>query len=292
MSKEREIGTNPGDATEGARMDIISSVLFSLEQMEFGGKPIEAKAELGQRLTELSQGKAVPLVVFNCLEFTWQPNGNRYPKSVVSGDPQTAITGYFQDEIQLIKLELETIGKPALRIIVPDSELFDERVFSFAQTTQERTKVAEQVKLDLSQRLAELNDPDSPIVLWSDYCREQRLFSPREYTKKNYTRITGDPELLKKVREQVRDSKKYFEKNGLFSTYIKYDFLEKIAWYCAMYAGEGQALAESRAIVLNFEDRRVPDWFQRGADDKLPILNPGDPFAFYAWRRSLLTKQS
>lgn len=269
---------------------LVSVVLNTLEMMELGGRPLSARTEFEQRLTELTKGRTVPLVVFNCLEFAWVPNGNRYPKSIVSGDPQLSICGYFQDEIELIKLELEQLGKPMLQIVIPDSELFDDRPFSFAQTRDERVAIAQQAKLALTERLIGLDDPESPVVLWSEYCHEHGLPAPMEYTGRNYERIKNDPKLLKKARDQVQDSKKYFEKGGLFAQYVRnigeQELLERVIWYCAMYAGEGQALLDSGAIALNFEDGRVPAWFQRGADGKLPILTPADPKQFYIWRKN------
>ena len=278
------------------RPDAIPFVLFNLDQLELDCKPIPARNELEMRLRELSQGRLVPLVVFNCLEFSWQPNGNRYPQSTVSGDSRSSICAFFQDEIEIVKLDLEQLGKPALKIIIPDSELFDDRVFSFAQPREERVAIAANVKDTLSESLNGLNDSESPVILWSDYCQEQRLPSPFEYTERNYERIKNDSQLLRKAKDQVADSKKYFEKNGLFSQYIRNireaELLERTLWYCAMYAGEGQALSESGAIVINFEDGRVPAWFQRGANGRLPILTPGDPKRFYSWRRNRELEQS
>ena len=118
-------------------IDLVPNVFYNLQEFEFGKKPIPAAEELIARLQELAQGRLVPLVVFNCLDFTWKPNKSKYPQSTVFGYANTSICRYSQDEIEIIKLELETLGSPNLRIIVPDSELFDDRVFSFAQSKEE-----------------------------------------------------------------------------------------------------------------------------------------------------------
>lgn len=110
--------------------------------------------------------------------------------------------------------------------------------------------------------------------------------NPLDYTAENYQRIQADPRLQKKVREQAKDSKKYFERNGLYTSGVDdREFVDRTSWYLAMYMGEGQALSESRAICLNLEDGRVPAWFQRGANGTLPVLTPVDSREFYRLRK-------
>ncbi len=270
------------------RKELIPYVLCNLEQMEFDRKPLAARQQLEDRLDELTEGRGIPLVIFNCLEFAWMPSEKRgYPQSVVSGDPQLSICRYNMDYIGVINLELATLGKPDLKVIIPDSELTDERVFSFAQSREERLDIALNSKTALIAELSELNSPESPVTLWSEYCQTQGLKSPSDFTAENYQRIQNDSKLQKKVRDQVKDSKKYFEKNNINLQGVNdSEIYERTSWYLAMYMGEGQALEESKAIVLNLEDGRVPAWFQRGANGLLPILNPVNPNEFYNWRRN------
>ncbi len=290
MSKEFGPLVRPTDV-QGQKSDFIPFVLYNLGELEYGKKPLPAQEELAARLQELADGRIVPLVVFNCLDFTWIPAGAKYPKSIVSGDASTSICRYSQDAIEIIRLDLETLGNPNLQIVVPDSELFDDRVFSFAQPKEEREIIAATVKSELSEVLAELNRPNNPVTLWSEYCQSQGLLSPQSYTTANYERLQRDPQLQRRVREQVRDSKRYFEKNGIFSQYLQKvreeDLFDRTTWYLAMYMGEGQALHDSGAIVINLEDRRVPTWFQRGANGELPIITPVDSAEFYRWRRTI-----
>lgn len=268
---------------------LVSTVLGNLEQMQYAGKPLVAKDQLRIRLFELTEERPVPLVVFNCLDFSWKPSEKScYPQSLVSCDPKSSICGYYEDYIGIINLELETLGKPDLRIIIPDSELLDERVFSFAQSRDERLYLAMNFRSRLMIELAGLDNPYTPVSLWGEYCEEQGLRTPLDFTYKNYQRIQNEPPLQKKVRDQVKDSRKYFERNGISIKGVNEDEIyDRTAWYLAMYMGEGQALRESRAIVINLEDGRVPAWFQRGADGMLPILNPVNPNEFYNWRRSI-----
>lgn len=265
----------------------IEAALYNLGQIEFGGKPIPATDELRNRIVELQEGRRVPLVTFNCLETSWRPATRRYPQIIFAPNVNLAVCKYNLDAIEIVRLDLQQAGESDLKVVVPDSELTDTRVFSFAQSEAERLTIAKTYRQKLEDDLSVLNSP-TPVTLWSEYCQNQRLCKPADYTKENYDRIQRDPKLMKKVRDQARDSLKFLERNGLPKDYldsIKEDErIDRTAWYLAMYMGEGQALMESQAIVLNFEDGRVAAWFQRGADGKLPILTPVDPTEFYRWR--------
>lgn len=286
MSKE-SLQPNPN---QEPKTSLIPFVLYNLGELEYGKKLLPAQEELAARLQELAEGRQVPLVVFNCLDFTWKPAGLKYPESIVFGDATTSICLYSQDAIEVVRLDLEVLGNPDLKIIIPDSELFDDRVFSFAQPKEEREMIAKKFKAELAEVVIDLEKSNSPVTLWSEYCQLQGLRSPQSYTSENYERIQSDPQLQKRVREHVKDSRQYFQKNGIFSEYLakvrEEEFFDRTAWYLAMYMGEGQALSDSRAIVINLEDRRVPSNFQIGADGKLPILTPVDSAEFYRWRRS------
>lgn len=268
----------------------ILQVARYFQEREFGGKPIPGQEQLLLRLQELSQGRSVPIILFNCLDFDWLPDGTRYPLSIISDDTETAIAGYFQPNIEDAMHQLQRLGNPNLAIIIPDSELFDDRPFSFAQSIEERMAIAHCVKTGLNNRLRTMST-DNTVMLWSEFCAIQGLASPADYTTANYNSIRQNPKFDKKIRDQAKDSKKYFERNGLYEEYIRdideQDLIDRVAWYCAMYAGEGQALAESRSIVINLEDGRVSAWYQRGSDGNLPIVTPVNSKEFYTWRSQL-----
>ncbi|MEX2028849.1 MAG: hypothetical protein WD988_05115 [Candidatus Curtissbacteria bacterium] len=242
-----------------------------------------------QRLQELAEGRTVPVVIFNCLDFGWVENGNNYPMSSILSDTSTSICVFFEDRIIEAIDKLQEVGKPDLRIIVPDSELFDTRPFAFAQSLEERKALADRVSEILPQQFPTLTGNfGNRVCLWSQYCRDYGLQSPFAYTTDAYELISSNPELENAVRKQVKDSKNYLIKNGLSLLAVlqipEDELFERVKWYCAMYIGEGRALADSGAIVLNFEDGRIPKWFQRGANEQLTILTPADPNKFYEWR--------
>lgn len=105
----------------------IECALYNLEQIEFGKKPLAAKDRLRECLSGLAKGRAVPLVVF---------------KGIVKSNSEPTICGYYQNYIGVVTMELADLGKPNLKVIVPDSELLDARVFSFVQSRQEREGLA------------------------------------------------------------------------------------------------------------------------------------------------------
>lgn len=272
--------------------ELVSQVLENLGSKEFGNKPLPPIDQLSQRLSELLEGRRVPVVIFNCIDFEWRTKPKNYPESIISSNTATSICAFFQQDILAVMRELNLLGRPQLSIIIPDSELFDDRPFSFAQDLRQRQDIGNVIRTGLTRQLTALADDNgSPVFYWSEYCQSRGLLSPLEYTSRNYEKIKTDPKLFKKVKDQTKDSKRYFVKNGLNPEYIKdiadEEICEKVCWYCAMYAGEGQALSDSKAITVNLEDRRVPLWFQRGAADSLPILSPVDPNIFYSWRKSI-----
>lgn len=265
--------------------DPIGELFDFFERIEFGKKPIPAAEEFINRLTELQEGRRVPVVIFNCLDFQWKAIPQSYPQSTILDGTNTSICSYFEPNIQIYMKKLNLLGQSDLYIIVPDSELFDNRPFSFSQPNYIRKAIGEKVKNNLKEKLKGLKE--KKVVFWSEYCSENGLSTPFEYTTSNMQKIKDDPDLLKKVLGQVKDSGSYFISKGMNLNYIKSikdEMTERTTSYLAMYAGEGQALAESRAIVINLEDQRVSAWFQRGANEKLPILTPVSPTNYYKWR--------
>ncbi len=118
-----------------------------------------------------------------------------------------------------------------------------------------------------------------------------RLLAPAQYTTDAAEKIDTDPFLAKKAAGQIKASERYLMQHGIKKDDIadipKEVVAERIKWYLAMYTGEGMALAQLQALMLNFEDGRVPAWYRRGADETLPILTPANPNDFYSWRREV-----
>lgn len=268
----------------------VNEVLQYLSQRESTGKALPASNQLTLRLGELLEGRNVPVPIFQCIDFEWiVAQTGQYPKVIAKTDLVTPICGFYERDILEITKKLSTLGTPQLLIIIPDSELYDYRAFSFAQSLQERRQMALDYQIALPKRLTRICDAGGSIMLWSEYCSAFGLASPQENTTKNREMIKQDKVLEKKIRGQAKDSRKFLIGQGLDPAYVAgisdEEMEEKVGWYCAMYAGEGEALLDSGAITINLEDGRVPAWFQRGADNLLPILSPVDPNNFYTWRK-------
>lgn len=283
---------------------MITRALGFFDGTEFR-KTIPARDALIGRLADLANGKTVPVVVFNCLDFDWKAASGTYPQARILADTSTSICEYFQEDLKTCADELNKLSHAGagvdVCIIVPDSELFDERVFPFAQYIDDRLEIATKVKSELSKRFERFQTSgQNPVMFWSEYCKTYGLASPRDYTAANASKLldaatrSGGSEaernLFSSVLKQKADSKKYFTNKGLGLGYIEYDIpdrdmLERVIWYCAMYMGEGQALAESNAIVVNFEDFRVAKWYNIGSSNKLPIITPVNPNTYYNWRK-------
>lgn len=268
----------------------VGEILQYLGQRESTGKPLPAYDQLALRLNELLEGRSVPVPIFQCIDFEWiAAQIGQYPKVIAKTDLDTPICGFYEEDILEVTKRLSALGTPKLLIIIPDSELYDYRAFSFSQSLQERRQLALDYQIALPKRLTRICDAGGSIMLWSEYCSSFGLASPQEYTTKNRKMIKQDKALENKIRGQAKDSRKFLVSQGLDPTYVtgipNEEMEEKVGWYCAMYAGEGKALSDSGAIAINLEDGRVPAWFQRGADNLLPILSPVDPNNFYTWRK-------
>ncbi len=282
----------------------IRNALEFFETKEFK-RTIPAKDNLVTLLAAIAKGERIPLVVFNCLDFLWEKSNGKYPRATILDDTTTSIVDYFQDQLResiSVLNGLSPNGSAAIDpcIIVPDSELLDQRVFPFAQSDVERRRIAEKVKAELFQKFeAILTTDGNPVMFWSEYCSKYGLQSPSTYTAKNANilfnaaRSDSDNEkqknLYSSILRQQKQSRDHFTNKGLDPDYVKFgippdEMLERIIWYCAMYMGEGQALAESKAIVLNFEDFRVGKWYNIGSSDRLPIVTPVNPNEYYRWR--------
>lgn len=268
----------------------VADVEDYFKEKELGGKSIPAQEVLTKRLNELAAGRNVPVVVFNCLDFGWeQSTPGDYPLAVVRDEVFTSNATYYKEQITDTRQQLLTIGNPEITIIVPDSELFDTNVFPFKQDINERFALREAV----TAKLQEVFPPDSGIsvISWSTYCETQELMAPTWYTQKNYEKIGQDPVLVKKVIKQAKDSRQHFVRGGLDPEYIASipdDVMaDMTAQYLAMYAGEGEALKDSKTIVINLEDMRVSAWYQRGADGQLPVVTPVNPTDWYRWRNAV-----
>lgn len=268
----------------------IEAVAEYFQQKELGLKPIPAATQFRARLIELLEGRQVPVVMFNCLDFSWkQGSFGEYPQSIVLEDTTTANVVYYQRDLLDMVQQLQTLGNPAISVIIPDSELFDERPFNHVLDLQTRQAIRDQVYESLSARLLDLQQVGATILTWSEYCARfvPLPWAPDSFTTGAYERIGRDQNLAKKIKEQAKDSRRHFVRRGLNPEYVKAIpeevMVEKTRWYCAMYMGEGMALSISKAVVLNLEDARVKTWYLR-ASSNLPILTPVDPNDYSRWR--------
>lgn len=269
----------------------ISKVIDYFASKEINGSKLQTREALGQRLQELASGKTVPVVVFNCIFFNYSedPNG-RYPRYTAVDDTSKPISTFYADDIIASLDALKIIGTPKPYIVVPDSELLDERVFPFTQSQEEREALITHIKAELQASVTIPPEYRLEIITWSEYCQRYWLQSPSVYTEEALTRDVDTR--VGAVSRQVQDSFQYFLGRGIkFDSLIRIpdeEFESRIRWYLAMYAGEGRALQDSSAIVLNFEDLRVRKWLRIGSDSQLPVLTPIPTLAEYKKWQSLV----
>lgn len=271
--------------------ELIPVLIDKFASNEFNNQRLVAPQQLEARLNQLVDGRRVPIPIMNCIDFDWQPSPGEYPKSIIKPDVDTSIAVYFKPKTEEILTDLRALGDPNPSVIVPDSEIFDTRVFSFKQTLEERQSIANNIEACLAERLGELPGSSNPVIRWSRYCEVNGLALPTEYTTRAADKIDKSPDLTKKATKQIKDSERYLMQHGIQKADIvdipQAEVATRIKWYLAMYTGEGITLAQQEALMLNFEDGRVPAWYRRGADDQLPILTQASPNEFYTWRRQV-----
>lgn len=266
-----ELGANPSE------IETLQEVMHYFDSREFNNK-IPGRNQLREQFLQLSQGREVPVIIFNCLPFDWVPQEERYPQPVILDETDTAICGYYEQELTESLDKLKKIGNPKPIIIIPDSEAFDERLWIFQQSTEEREKIIESVKQALTTRFQSLTEQYGlSVQTWSQYCQENNLQTPRQYTEENYFRIKNSPQLSEKIKNQINKDRFYLARyigRRKAREIPDNEYFERLCWYYAMYAGEGQAQQDLRAININFEEGRVQSWYEVGAKDELPSITP------------------
>ena len=287
----KDLPQAPYGFVKKGRREMVPILMERFALQENNNQPLVAPTQLEVRLHDLVDDRRVLVPVMNCIDFDWKPNAGSYPKSVIKETTDTSIAVFFKPKIEEFLADLRTLGEPNLSVIVPDSEIFDERVFSFAQNLPDRERITAKIETDLARRFGSVPGSDEPVIRWSRYCEVHKLYTPTQYTTDAAQKIDNDPSLSKKVAKQIKDSERYLMQHGIRKEDIadipKDVVAQRIKWYLAMYTGEGMALAQLQALMLNFEDGRVPAWYRRGADETLPILTPANPNDFYSWRREV-----
>lgn len=288
----KDFDTAPYIFVKPGRRDLVPIIVDKFSGMaRANNQKVFAPGQIEARLNDLVNGEKVSVPVMNCIDFKWQAVPGRYPESTLNTNTDTSIAVFSKPTIEEILSDLRRLGDPRLSVIVPDSEIFDDRVFSYAQGFEQRQSAAAVIETGLAERFGSVPGADQPVTRWSRYCAVYELKKPEDYTTEAQEKIKGNPSLLSKVNRQIKDSKGYLTQHGIKEEDIAdippAEVAERILWYLSMYTGEGIALKDNQALMLNFEDGRVPAWYDRGADGSLPILTPVNPNIFYSWRKEI-----
>jgi hypothetical protein len=290
--RERKHDVKPVFDVTQEQQTTVNSVVRYFEGKEQGGKPIPGKDIFIKRLESIAAGEKVPIVIFNCISFTYYPDQEGlYPAAtpVVAG--ASSIVDFYRNDLAELVREVKKLGEPDVQVVVPDSE-FDKRVLNIPLSDEKLRKMATELKRDLADRLQGL---PVNVSLLTEYTHNYGLPSPSTYTEKNYSRIKESGSIK---RKHVNAERQYFSRNAIVSGYLQgisdEAISERLMWYYGMYAGEGEALRDSGAIVLNLEDdSRVTTWLQRGASQNfkattaasLPILTPVTTREFVEYKK-------
>jgi hypothetical protein len=289
---------NPPTTLENKNSNIFDVLThFDKKEKLSSNKPIPARDVFIQRLKELQEGKPIDIICFNCIDFRFQPNGTKYPQAFPSDDTRTVLAECYIEELDATLNQLQTLGNPNVAIIIPDSELLDENVFNFGQKINKRLEIRDQIQSSLEKKFSK---KDAKVSLWSEFLKNTGLPSPSNYTERSLPLVMG--KYQNKLHKMYAETKAYLKSKGLSQNQINQinpvEMTVKNAWYLAMYAGEGAAMKDLNAIVLNFEnDGKVTTWYQRGAmgseykTEVLPIITPADTKKFKPWKETILQRK-
>ena len=241
---------------------------------------ISGSERLGEQLASPSPRE---VVVFNCIDFKLKKSYDleqnaRYPEAYPIVDNPLHIAEWYQQDLKQILDTVQLSGPTNLTILVPDSE-FNRKVMNFPDSDEVLSQKAQLLKKGITEKLGDLvSDDRVRVETITEYCKRYNLPSPAEVTDVMYERITGDPKLMKKIREaEKKDVRGYFMSKGLPKDYVDSlspaELQDRLAWYYAMYMAEGKLLADGNTMMIDVESNgRVRAWMERGSEGQLPII--------------------
>lgn len=300
-------------------MPNIEALVQNLRTMEQWrpGPQLQGEATIVKALkTATETGNPVDLVTINCIDFQFSPyfvnEKASYPFATPQkGTPERSICTFYQEPLKQTLQTFQDVASTTLSIIIPDSELFDPRVFRYDTTDAERKDIGETTKAAISESLSPLKSMGSEVLFWSEYCQRNNLPEPSSVTHAMFEEIKrqragkaaatsrrekeqGYP-LANAIDRQIKDSRKFLIDRGLSAEYVNQleqtELTERTMWYCAMYMGEGAGIQ----ILVNLEDGRVPAWYERGAQvngSEIGIITPVKPKEYTLYKRSLKPAES
>jgi hypothetical protein len=298
-------------------MPSIEGIVQDLREREQWrpGPKLPGEAKVVQSVLDAqTTGKPVELATINCIDFTFSPyfeeSTAKYPSAKpLVGSGERSICTYYQDSLAQTFQSFQELAPTNLSIIVPDSELFDPRVFRYDTTDDERKIIGDKTKDAIKESLAPLLDMGADVMFWSEYCQRNNLPDPSDMTRLMFEEVKrqrdgkaaatnrkekeqGYP-LANAIDRQIKDSRKFLVDRGLSSEYVNQleqsELEERTMWYCAMYMGEGAGIQ----ILVNLEDGRVPAYYERGAQvsgREIGITTPVNPKEYTIYKRSLNTQ--
>lgn len=264
------------------------------------------ETEFARVLQELSNGREMDVLVWNCFDFDWtatkRPGG--YPTCVIKDTVDTSIVNYHSKRVAEILEYLALVGPINPIVLTPTNEAFCQD-WNYAQRLSERKKIVDLVTANLSD-LISVNITSVPIavVRFDDYLKSRGVTNnPEDLTKEGIDifrrKLGGDRKL---AQDLVRDNQEYFEQFGIR---VEEREVEKfVAAYFGVYAGEGIGFAVTnkggrKIILIDTEEGRVAkttvEGVKKAVSDAIgtafPIISPipsGEKLNYYRNKRQII----
>ncbi len=292
----------------GANPDKITNILNAINWFKQGGSPrswlLGSQSLLTSQLIELSKGKPIEFVIWNCIGFEWiKTKPGKYPSCNILDNLDALITYYFKDQIQQVTQVLSTIGNPKITILIPSQEVLDDRVWEYNQPLNERQALLDRMTTGIDQQVCQLtslpNNCTLQVKRWDEFLKERNITtSTDEYSILGEQAIRQSADFEAVLQEAVQSGVKYFDNLGIRVT--PESMAKSRPPYYGTYAGEGFAYQDIKTktgksiIVINFEELRCAQMARRGAQAagyELTVLTPikaKQMAQFYKWENEIV----
>ncbi len=261
------------------------------------------EAAFAENLVKLSRGEPVDFLIWNCIGFKWFEDAKGDMATCdISDNLDAAITPFFQQRIQETAAALSVIGNPNITILVPSNEAFDARVWKYRQSEEEREGIIDQAVDGLADIFELLPLPQNvrlDVMRWDDYLTSRCVRGiPEDYSQEGENRLRKSKGFGKIIKEAVQSGRGYFASNGIKNISDEV-FASRQVMYYGVYAGEGVVFEELQergrgVVVVNFEEKRVPQMVFLGALGNLAIVTPISTSVmvnYYQWETRQIGKR-
>lgn len=293
------------------KREVFRNVIDGLR--ERGGKQWLTGREdlLLSRLAQIARGEEVDFLIWNCLGFEFVPDEDGgFPKTIVTANLDTAITGFFAQQIGEVMQLIASLGDANFVILVPTNEGLGDRlgIWDYVQKRSEREAIIDQTISEFSPIIEQIELFSAGlginVMRWDDYLELSECgLDQNEITgmgiESSYVSDAEDmgyrEEVLVQGKSTLRD---YSSELDLDDPIVEQTILARQLRFKGVYRGEGviskgNKIGNRDIVWLNFEGAGVKEDQLAGADGDIVIVTPvsqRDVQSYYQRKREILSR--